>query len=188
MSREPVFNPAPNEQELIRWGDRTSLLLPVTEIFPVLSVQLVKVHRHIPESWKVCLFAFIRDTAAVGANYDVTVSYDLIVGSGSTQINLQPTIRMHIVGGAPTPSVQDYNTLVTSRPMGFLLFDIPACDIQVQVVQAINNGSPAVTVDVAALAAPRYSPPTPGPQGGPHADTGHQEMSAPFWPEELRYR
>lgn len=183
---DAVHHPYPNEQELIRWGDKQTLSLPVTEILAPKTIQLVKVHRHIPESWRITLWTDILIPAPPAISvFDFTISFDLIIGSGSAQINLAPTIRCQSAAAAV---VQDYNSLVTNKSVGFLLFDLPARDIQIICTQAFNNSGAVANVEIAALAAPRYTPPTPGPQGGPQPEHPHEWMGPGFTPEPLRYR
>lgn len=177
MSMRGAPNPPAEIEEIVRWGDRQTIFAPVTELNAPKTIQLVKVHRHVPETWTLTLFAFVRDTAAVGPTFDITVSFDLFVGSGSTQINLLPTIRMQSGAAA---IVQDYNSLVTTKPVGFLFFQVPANDIQIIVTNVVNNASPAVSVDVAALAAPRFSHPN-HEQRAPHTS-----MPEGFYPEMLQ--
>lgn len=185
MSSNPAQHDPPDEHEIVRWGDQQNVLGPVTEINPPKTIQLVKVHRNVPETWTIELYAFIHDTPAVGPAFDVTVSWDFYVGAGSTQVNLFPTIRMQAAAAAV---VQDYSSLVTNKPFGYLNFQVPARDIQIICTNVINNASPAVNVQVAAFAAPRFSHPTPGPNGGPPPERPHEWMPEGFNPEPLRYR
>lgn len=177
MTMRGAPNPPAELEEIVRWGDRQSVFAPVTELNAPKTIQLVKVHRHVPETWTVTLYAFIHDTPAVGPVFDVTVSFDFFVGSGSTQINLLPTIRMHAAAAAV---VQDYNSLITTRPVGFLTFELPANDIQIICTNVVNNSAPDANVDVAALAAPRFSHPN-HEQRAPHTS-----MPEGFYPEMLQ--
>jgi hypothetical protein len=186
-----AFNPGPDEQELIRWGDKQTLILPVGELPLTTLSQLVKVHRRIPESWRVTIWAnIILPQPVIGPTYDLTIFFDLIVGAGSAQLNLQPQIRLFAAAPAV---VLDYNSLTTPKQVGFMLFDLPANDIQIAVAggpnfSPFNNAGAIANVEVGALASPRYTPPTPGPSGGPPPDKGHPWIESPFWPEPTHYR
>jgi hypothetical protein len=173
-----VLQPPPDHQEIIRWGDKQGLTLPVTEIVVPKTIQLVKVHRHVPESWRVVLLFSIN--VVLPAVYDVTAAFDLIIGSGSAVVNLLPTIRLQSAAAA---IVQDYNSLTTTRTVGFLTFDIPANDIQVQCTNAFNNAGTVANVEVGALAGPRF---TPHDQNAPNP--GHVHMPEGFYPEPLVHR
>lgn len=178
-----VLNKPPNEQELIRWGDQQQFVLPAAGTSLTPALQLVKVHRDVPESWTLFLYAFVVGTQPVlGPAYNLIVVFSVIIGSGSSQIDLggQITLNSALVGG----TVQDFNTLATARAVGWLSYTVPAKDIQISVKQVANIGGSG-NVLVAAMAAPRYTPPEPGPGGGPQPNPGHQEMYSPFWPEQL---
>lgn len=161
-----VFNPAPNEQEIIRWGDRQTIQLAPTELGQVQSTQLVQVRRNVPETYTVVCYCAIENAPA---SYDVTVFFSLVFGAGSAQIDLEPTIEMKSAAAA---DVQGFNSLLTKQPIGFLTFEIPAKFVLVNVVNIVSTVS-AVPVDVAGMAAPRFvhpssgGPPTQDPPG-PH--------------------
>ncbi|MDE3097016.1 MAG: hypothetical protein KGK07_13590 [Chloroflexota bacterium] len=171
-------NGPPGHDEIIRWGDQQTLVLPVTEIVTPKTIQLVKVHRPVPESWRVTLIFSIQ--IVLPAVYDVTAAFDLIIGAGSAQVNLLPTIRLQSAAGGIT---QDYNSLTTTRTVGFLLFDLPSRDIQINCTNAFNNSSPAANVIVGALAAPRFTP-----YADDTPDPGHRHMPEGFFPEQLVHR
>lgn len=171
-------NGPPGHEEIIRWGDQQGLFLPVTEIVVPKTIQLVKVHRPVPESWRVTIIFSIQ--VVLPAVYDVTAAFDCIIGSGSAQVNLFPTIRLQSAAGA---IVQDYNSLTTTRPVGFLLFDLPSRDIQIQCTNAFNNAGTAANVIVGALAAPRFTP-----YADDSPDPGHRHMPEGFYPEPMTRR
>jgi hypothetical protein len=176
-----VHVPPPDIHEIVRWGDRKTFSLIASDANVPQSTQLLKVHRPVPETWTVTLYAFLEAQPATGPTFDVTCFFDLIIGSGSAIINLMPQIRMQ---AAAAGVVQTYNSLLTPLAVGFLTFELPAGDIQVQCTSAINNGGSLVQgVDVAALAAPRFIPPN-----GSQVHREHPWMPPGFHPEQLRYR
>jgi hypothetical protein len=170
--------------DFIRWGDSQSIVIdPVTSgAFVVNSTQLVKVRRDWPETWTVHLVVELpSDIVSLGPSpgYNITVGFQLIIGSGSANANLVPSIVMSnqqppsafnpyeaFYYPNPTPTfpiplsmfLQGADQeLITPYKTGVLIFEVPAKDIQVS-AQVANFPGLATTnaITVSAYAAPRY--------------------------------
>lgn len=176
-SRHAIQN-VPDEQEIIRWGDQQQFVLPAAGTSLTPNQQLVKVHRNVPETWNIVLFAFAVGTQpVVGPAYNLIVVFDQFIGTGASQVNMRSQIILNSALGAVT---QDYSTLSTPHATGWLRNDFPARDIQVAVSQVVNIGG-AGNVLVAAFAAPRYTPYVEDVEG----EHGHVHMPEGFYPEGM---
>jgi hypothetical protein len=159
----------------IRWGDAQTIITP-PGLGGATSGQLVRVDRPNPETWTILLVARLVSNGDAGGAFKFDVTYNLILGSGSSQVTFAPQVvglgvqpfSFHFDSTLPGVT-EDYLTLATPYGLAYREIELPLRSLTIQAVvgNELVGMNDTIGVEVSAFAAPRFYPPIPAGQDPP---------------------